>query len=83
MIKYKAVLAITASVIVLYVLAKRQAAAALSAINPVSPHNVIAQSADAVVASLSGGAEKTTGGAWFDYCHARDFKPWFCPTPKG
>lgn len=78
---YRVVFALALSVGVYLWVVKRQAAQALHAVNPLNNHNVFAQAADGVVASLSGGESKTTGSAWFKHCQARDFAPWYCPSP--
>ncbi len=77
----KAVLAMLASVLLLLYLAKRQAGQIAQAVNPLNNDNVFAQAANGVVASVTAGQSKTTGSAWFKHCQARNFAPWYCPTP--
>ncbi len=76
----KTVFAISLSLVLFAWLAKREAAAAANAINPLNNDNVIAQAANGVVESLSGGESKTTGSAWYKHCKARNFAPWYCPN---
>ena len=77
---YKTVLSIVAGIVLLGFIAKRQAAQAANAVNPLNNHNVFAQAADGVVKSVTGGESKTVGSAWYKHCQARDFAPWYCPA---
>ncbi len=79
----KTVFALAFSLLFFMWLAKRQAAQVAQAINPLNNHNVFAQAADGVVASMTGGASTTTGSAWYKHCQARNFAPWYCPNPGG
>ena len=76
----KTVFSIALAIVVLVWLAKRQAAQALQAINPVNNDNVFASAADGVVESLTGGESKSTGSAWYQHCKKNNFEPWYCPN---